>query len=796
MKKVLFASALLALAASCTENELDSLSAPKQDNGISFVAEQAPMTRMQWDETETAYVPFWYAEQDRIGIFAVNVKKGAFGSETALNTGKDWTALQGGGTGNDEANAVYKATQSQQKGAFTSVEDASTLHFDGNKDARFLAVYPSTIKAAYDKGKITLSNLPAIDAQTQTTTKGYNEAITMYSLSIASKENSYDAVGEKVNLSFKRPLSALVMKTANANEYTKKDEAGNSIFGALKTVTVTAKGWNAPEGITADPIAASKLAYDNSTATIVIDTVADYKAEFEKGAGTGESETITLTIGGANGLDWNDDALAIAAIKNVDRSKTFSSAKKETVEVKFSFDKIDLVKTMETGNSWNNQFIEVPAIDIEEYPYLVTKGTSGNNRTLIVNSGAFSGIFNKAGKIAWTEGEDASAITEVELNKIETIISNVELTASELGEIKKFTALKNLTLAENTSIPANTFSTAQASRMLKLDLPKVTTVNKKFVNNSESVTEFAALTTLKMPAYPFEDENINKSLLNPGASGNTVLAVLDMSGVTSMMPIYGILRTMTFTNYTALTEVTVKDGVIVAPKGFKGCKALKTVNGKLDISKASEAFAMDDETTNANTTLTTVEINGTVIPDGAFTNCTKLATVKYNGNSVAPTAIGESAFAATDVQYMDLSNAKTIGEAAFSDCTKLAKTSQNAQDLVVGAEKIAANVFNGCTSLVIVRFTNATEIVGGDVFAGATKLQQVKFDKVFKLADDATATADLYKNVFTATPGNIDFWVNAAQPGVSSSKLTLSYKSGTGSSATTKIVEYGFKSIQ
>lgn len=799
MKKVLFASALLALAAGCAENELDSLSIPEQGKGISFVVEQAPSTRMQWDETETAYVPFWYAEQDRIGIFAVNVKKGAFGSETDLTARmlNSWTGLPSAAS---VADVTYKATQSKQTGAFTAIQDDNLLHFNDNKNARFLAVYPSSIKAMFggatESKKIILSDLPKISEQTQTTTKGYNEAVTMYSLSIASKENPYDAVGEKVNLSFKRPLSALVMKTANANEYTKLDDNNESTFGKLTKVTVTAKGWTVPAGGSGTPIAASKLAYDETKATIEVDTVAGYKAEFKEGTSASEADAITLNIGkAAAGLDWNDDALAIAAIKNVDRSKTFSSTKKETVEVKFSFEKIDLVKTMETGNSWNNKFIEVPAIDIEKYPYLVTKGTTGSGRTLIVNSETFSKIFKEDGTIKWTD--EYATTGSVALANIETIISNVALTDAEMVKLNTFGKLKNLTLAENTSIPANTFTTTQARQMVKLDLPKVTTVSKKFVNNSEDVVKFVELQTLKMPAYSFEDEKINESLLNPGTTGNTKLKVLDMSGVTSMMPIYGILRTMTFTNYTELTEVTVKDGVVVAPKGFKGCKALKTVTGKLDISKASEAFAMGtvDDGGN-NSTLTTIEINGTVIPEGAFTNCTKLATVKYNGNIVAPTAIGSNAFAATEVQYMDLSNAKTIGEAAFKGCAKLAKTNENAQDLVVGTEKIAADVFNGCTSLVIVKFTNATEIVGGDVFVGATGLKQVKFEKVFKLADDAEGTNDLYKDVFTADPSGIDFWVNAAQPNVSGSKLTLSYKKGTGSSATTENVEYEFKSIQ
>jgi hypothetical protein len=780
MKKVLFCSALLALVAGCAENELDSLSTPQKGQGISFEAE-APTTRMQWDETETSYVPFWYAEQDRIGLFAVNVKKGAFGSEAGLGrtTTDNWTGLP---DTEASADATYKATQSQRTGAFTAITDGDLLHFANNGDARFLAVYPSTVKAKYDGGKVVLSSLPKLSEQNQATTKGYNEATLMYSMSIAARKNSYDAVGEKVNLQFKRPLSALVFSTENVNDYTTADPVTDeSIFGNLMTITVEAKGWT-PESGGLGAITPSTLAYDESVATIEVDTI-NYAATFKAGSGT-ESNKIELTLGdAASGLAWNDDALAVVAIKDVDRSETFSAEKKETMEVVFSFDKIDLTMTNSTKSNWDG-FIEYPTLNINNYPYLVTKGKSSSTRTLIVNNGNFNDIFAKNGKIAWTDTEGA----EVELSEIATIISNVKLTDVELGKIKLFTNLKSLTLKENASVPANTFSTAQASAITKLDLPKVTSIDAKFINGAEGGA-FAKIATLLMPAYQFENAKVNAAFFNDGEKGE--LVTLDMSGVNSMLPTFGVARTLSFEGYEKLATVTVKDNLVASPSGFADCVALKTINGKLDITDAPSVFKM---TTDENDVLESVELVNRMIPADAFNNCTALETVKYNGSSIAPTAIGSSAFAnTTALKYMDLSEVATIGASAF-EASGITSTSKNTETLTVGATELPASIFKNCANIEMVKFTNATKITGDEILAGNTKaLIQIKFLKVISLADAAAANA--YGKIFGETVDKtktIDFWTNPEQPGVDGLTFTLSYKNGT----TTVPQVYTFSSIQ
>lgn len=774
MKRILFCASVLALATSCADNELDSFatSGEKQANGITFVAD-APLSRMQWDETETSYVPFWYAEQDRIAVYASGAKGGDDDASTATAIGGDgWDDLY-------TTAYTYKATQSEKVGKFTATADDQTLHFDGDKEARFLALYPAipdnlmTAEWSGVEGKvgIKISNLPNLANQTQTTTKGDNQSIMMYSLSKASKVNDYDAVGESAKLSFQRPFSALVLSTDNADEYTKGEDA---LFGKLTSVEAEAKGYTDPQKVVANNIKASLLTY-NDGAYLVVDTLTN-KATFFEGTSSSipAASTAKLTLGGS-GLGWSDDALAVVAINNVDRSQTFAKQQKdETIDITWTFEKIVLKQSLKTQNSWNG-FIECPKLDISSYDYLVT-----NDKQLVVLKGNFKDIFvtegDDKGKIEWASGNvDKTAIT--------TIISKVALSNEELAMLKEFTGLKSLTLAENTEIPAYTFTTGQAAAITKLDLPKVTKVDQKFIAN-DAANKFSALTDLAMASYEFEDATVNGAFFNPTIQGK--LKTLDMSGVRSMLPKFGIERTLSFKGYTALTEVTVQDGMIVSPSGFAGCTSLTTVNGVVDITSAPNAFEMIG---TANAKLKSIKVTGTEIPAYAFYACKALESIECNGASIVPTVIGERAFVdAKAMKYMDLSKLNSLGEFAFTR-SALTSANKNTTVLEVGATEIPAGAFQDCANIKMVKFTNATKITGTEVFDGATNLIQVKFLKVISLAN---AAANAYINVFGGNQGKIDLWTNPEQTGVDGVKWTLNYTDGKATYSQT----YTFKSIQ
>ena len=77
MKKILFCAGILALAASCAENEIDSISGQKEaTKGISFEGAlvETPTTRgdLAYDDVSGIHNFFWYAEKDQL-VFGVQI---------------------------------------------------------------------------------------------------------------------------------------------------------------------------------------------------------------------------------------------------------------------------------------------------------------------------------------------------------------------------------------------------------------------------------------------------------------------------------------------------------------------------------------------------------------------------------------------------------------------------------------------------------------------------------------------------------------------------------------------------
>lgn len=799
MKKLLFCAAVVALATACTnEDDFAMNQSDSRTQGLTFnvdLAEGAATRGEIWENENGTYPFFWYAEDDRINVFATNVTKPGAAVGTNGVAG-DWTGLGA------KTAASYKATVSSGKGQFTAANDNEMLllaDYDANNEATTVA----TIVATYGKdikvnevvqkedggvkvpGELTkLVLTTTADNKTQSVARANAVVAPMYSVSTAMKEEAYNSFGEQANLEMIRPFPVVRFTTKNTEDYIED-------FGKLKSVEMTALGVLDSDGNVVPAGKKSDLAYENGATY----TIENGEATFTNGVGSG-LEAVKVEFDGG-GTAWSDNDAVYMTVAPTNRKELFKG-KKEALKVVYTFENIEFVldpsrgkdatdfeKAYQTSNEWTavsasgkpNAITVMPALDINNYNYLVTDD-NGGNVTLIVIKGSFSDVFDKSDKasIAWNAGVPVSSITK--------IISKVKLEEGELAAIKEFSGLEKLTLAENTEIPAGTFTTAQAAQIESLNLPKVASIDKKFA--TETNAAFNALTELILPSYEFTDNDVNGIILTPAKS---TLKTLDMSGVRSMMPMFGIDRSISFKDYTALETVTVQDGLIVASNGFAGCTNLTTIKGKIDISDASGAFAMS---TN-NSKLKSVEVTGTVIRDAAFQNCKVLETIKYNGANLAPTVIEANAFnGATKIEYMDLSKATTIGASAFLD-SGLKSAVKGNDILTVGAKTLTESAFEN-THIKIVKFTNATEIAGNKVLNGITGLKQVKFEKIFKLADLAKNSTDNYNEVFggvTAEAG-IDFWTNPEQEGVSGNKLTLTYKVGTDSNSKT----YTFNTIQ
>lgn len=762
MKKILFCAGLLALAASCAENELDSISGQNgASRGISFEGTlvETPSTRgdLAYDEVSGLHNFFWYAEKDQISIWSTNTT--ANGSNVGNNT-TVWEPAN---------SAKYKATQSKAKGVFTAINDDNILNFQWDAEAKdwtdpaneqyksqFIATYPSIVKLAADKtdGKFEFSGLPELADQTQTTLDGKDvtEKIMMISITKAVKENSYDAVGEKIDLSFNRPFTAVVFRTKGI------DKECAAIFGKLKSIQLDAKGYDKDGNGTVDAgdIAGSYLDY-GTDAHYLYDSKNPEKSKLVKADGddiadmstdvTGAAQSITLSLGGGSGLDFMDGNLAYMAINKINR-KVFVDAKvKETMAMKFSFEKIDLPKTIETDVNWpstmNNKFIggEGMTLDINSFPYLVTNQT--NDRTLIVNTGTFSQIFNAVGdKVKWNDGAEQ----EYALTEFTKIISKVELTTEELAKLKGFTSVKSIQLAENTTIPAETFENLTA--LVEINLPKVTTVAKGAFDAATN------LTTVIMPSYKFADETINPEILKKAS-----LVTLDMSGVDQMSAAFPA-KGLSLSGYDKLETITVKDGLLVGASSFNGCAELTDVKGTITFREDGAAAF------KGCVKLAEINVTNTDIPADAFSGCVVLEKVLKDGKQVLPTSVGTQAFMGCVVmKELNLSLATAIGEQAFKGCAALYGVQDPAEGnkkiMYVGATTIPTGAFEDCKALEYVHFMEATSFAD-DILKGCTggsALKEIKFKKAFTLDSSVSYTAATFGN----NTGVVKLFINPNQ---------------------------------
>lgn len=753
MRKILFCAGLLALAASCAETDLDTIgqSGLEKSNGITFqaVENEGPTTKGGFEPNGSSYIPFWYGESDRIAVF---------GTYYDILDNSDKSKANGTQTFDAATYVEYKATQAATKGWFTGINDENTMIFkDDSEDAtdkrsQFVAVYPKTLAsgattAGFAGEKFTFSNLPALAAQNQKDLHGAGiyENMIKYSVSKETwKSKSYDAVGEKLDLDFKRPLPGLIFNTKNAEGYL----AGkNSAFGNLKKITVTMLGEKA-DGT--DQASASKITL-NDDAALVVD-VKTGKGEINPGSGGQAASEIELTIDPSNsnaGLPWSDDAVAFMVIAPVERKAT------EYFTVQYDFKNISFTKTYSTDKSWKEGFYGPITLDASQETYLVTNETSGGakDRTLIINSGNLDGILNTTkDKVKWGGAEIA-------LTEFAEVICNVELTDEEIKILNGYTGLKKITLAKNTAIPAEAF--IALTNLESIDMPMVETIAE------DAFGTMTSLESLKLKSYPFNVTAVNDKLLKK------TLVTLDMSSIEKMAGGFGE-ASISFERFTALEEVTLKDGIKLSPNAFNGCTKLATVNGIVELNTG--AF-------EGCKALTTINISGAAIPANAFKDCALLESVLYNKAAVVPTSVGASAFeSAKAIEYMDLSQVTSLGASAFS-ASGLISPSATDKILTVGAAHIPASAFES-TAVKLVHFTNATSF-GVNIFNGCTSLSQVKFDKVFEIQEADMPAGDTWGTTFGATPATVSLFVAAGQKYVSANNLTLPYKNnGTVTDAT------------
>ena len=775
MKKILFCAGILALMASCTQDEFEqqAMNSEAQAPGISFVAKfaQAPATKGEVFGNGNVLDYRWYAEQDRVKFYGKNVIKGFTDPGTTVQYWSDYVKS----TDAVEV-AQYKATRSENDPYFTGVNDDNILRWSRNtalNPAEFLGVYPTTVGlglATADNKKwvdgsgspaqFVFTELPSLSNQTQTSGTDGNsiaEKTLMVAYNTAYPEEGYESVGEKVVLKFDRPMGYLGWRTLNYDKDPELEKYGESLkeyLGSLTKVEVTAKGYDAngdnnyeDEG----DIAPSVLNYGDDASLMItmptknnkdidwkeakfvtLDTDTYEDADFSS---VTDNNKMALTISG----EWSDNYTGYMIISPVNREAYRKEGKTEEMNVTYSFENIDLVVDKDSPRAmislnglsdpnggfnirddWGFSNVYWPfSLDIAKYSYLVTKG---GNPSLIINTADFEDFYNEASNtIAWN-GEQVAAST------IKNIVSKKKLTDEELALLKNFTGVKKIVLTKNDVIPAHTFVSDVMSVLEEINLPLVTDIKENaFVNNVTENGDFEGLKVVKMQSYPFTNRDLARSFLDPAS-----LEYLDMTAATLMnvgFPSQGFV----LTNYSVLEEVEIGENLTVGPNAFDGCVALTTLDADNDgnntVKISTNGFAAF-----RSTDLTEIRLKETTeIPAYTFNGCDKLTKVTMDAN---PTIINEYAFNGCKklTSSFSLASVETIGDYAFFDCAELT-TADLKSTKTIGRQafKNCAKLYGGeemtPSGLRKVLYVGA-ETVGESAFHQATALEHIEFQNM------------------------------------------------------------------
>ena len=723
MKKQLLLISSAALLASSCSNELleESPSNATPSKGITFSVVEDEATRGM---VTNEFKSFFFAEQDRVSIYADKVKKGLTTPATVSNYASA---------------ATYKATKSAGSPWLAGVDDANILTFDpslytATTTPSFFVVYPAAATVNYTGGKFEIT--PAATLATQGTTGSTMnfDSRLLYQYIEQKPANSWNSVGESMNvqLNLKSPLSMLYF---NVN-----DIANYSEFGNLTSITLDATGAYWMNGTTVNSVAASPLSYAADGKFVA---KKDNTIEYVKGA-SAEGTTITLSVGATitNNTKVNMFVLPKNPVRNIGGNKTVT----DKYTITYTFANVDLVYDKKESNGvWAaNAAYGMPSASglniAETYPWILTRGSSGADRTLYVNSGNVKDIAKDASNIKWKDTRATTGVVPyTEVKKI-VIAANVnDLTDEDWAILRKCVNATSLTINNKTA----TFKTIQQlTNMEEVIAPNVTTVEQDaFKNlgtkittlNLQSVTSykdtnttFTVLEDLNMASYPFNDVNEDVVTKFFNNSVQRTLVKCNIASVTALSPVFGYSRNILFTGYTLLEEITLNaTKTTIAASEFKDCTSLKTVNGVLEMSTANNAFE------NAGTSAgLTVNMFGTDIPDAAFKD-SKVNVIRHNGAAIQPTTIGKNAFDNnTKIESLDLSKTTSFGVSAFAGATNfvgVTKTGANLNNngvVTLIATSIPANAFNG-TKIIRFQLKNATTVYAGALASSA--LQQIKF---------------------------------------------------------------------
>lgn len=731
----------VAAMASCSQEELiPNETTQKIAKGIVFETAENhdSATRGEMSKEEDGKHHFiWYAEQDRINIYASNVLADVQNSAGNGVADAEFKTLKP---------AVYKATKSGSFGLFTAQDDKNWIAFANDEKVRVIATYDADLKSVTaSKKTIKIGDVPtdvtdvisevAVTATAKASTANSLNVLSAPMLSITEgcREKSYNSVGEKLDLSFNRIFPVLYFSGAAGND------TFNADLGKLESIAITTYGGDAPaqgySALAATQIAGTaKYTYKPNT-----NSVHNYSEL------TSTSSTITVSVGET----WTSDKGVYANILPVSRTSKKGGnpdmQATEKYEVTYEYENTSLRKTLYTSKNWDvpHKVYAIEALNIEaNFPYIVVDNIVNNvkdGKKLIVNKGSLKDAF-KGNYIVWKasattatiDGKTYNVVNATDIKAIEVRSNANALTSDDYAKLNTMTNVESLVVKNaTTTITYNALSAL--SKLEELQMDNVNTIQYTNEDDKKTPVNASQLATVKLPNFNFaEEKEITTAILNP-----SVLTTLDMSGTRSMkkeFPNDG----MSLSGYNALTTVKVQNGVVLGPESFMGCTALKTIDGFVTLGGYG-AF-------KGCTSLENISIDmaaSTKIWDETFKNATSLLNVydKDGETAIVPAIIGNNAFEGTKAN-IDLTATTSIGKSAFKNNSALkgavfGAAGSTKYQLVVNATNVGESAFENATGLKYVKFTNL-QTVSKSILAG-TMMDELKFVNLFTFAEGAAS---------------------------------------------------------
>lgn len=217
-----------------------------------------------------------------------------------------------------------------------------------------------------------------------------------------------------------------------------------------------------------------------------------------------------------------------------------------------------------------------------------------------------------------------------------------------------------------------------------------------------------------------------------------------------------------------ITKIILPEGIEHVMEGaFSGCTALE------EVVLPSSLRTIEKKAFKDCPSLTTVNLNYVEkIGDNAFENCPNLQ-LNATTDLQKTATIGINAFkGCTSLTSLNLSNIGYAGRYTFEDATNLSEVTLSdlsylsrgmfkntgIKHITINASLIPEGLFEGCTSLESVTFTNNNVVISNNAFAGATSLTTVNFaENANVVFNDLSFANTKNLKVLNLPNGTIDF---------------------------------------